>query len=203
MAAEITGPVLLAVEGSEDRFFFEEMARQLGFAGVQCLPAGGADLKRALVVAAKTEGYQAGVRALGIVKESDVHGMSDGAAFQSACNILEHLQLPIPSGPLEIASGQKHTCVLIVQGKLEDLFLEAVAQDGAMECVDCYFDCLRNRGMSPSNPSKARWQAFLASRPEFDARSTVAIKQGHLDLCHSAFGQATTFLRQLAESAGS
>lgn len=81
---------------------------------------------------------------------------------------------------------------------LEDICLKAVAQDPAMFCVEQYFQCLQQQGLSvPSNTSKAKVQVFLASRPEAGKRLGEAAQAGYWPWDDEAFAQATTFLQHI------
>jgi hypothetical protein len=68
-----------------------------------------------------------------------------------------------------------------------------------MPCVDAYFDCLRSRGVSPPDDlSKARVQAFLASRPKPSVHLGIAAQKGYWPLDAGAFRDARKFLADLA-----
>jgi hypothetical protein len=83
-------------------------------------------------------------------------------------------------------------------GMLEDLCLRAVAQDPAMLCVEQYFQCLQQRGLSlPHNRSKAKVQAFLASRPEAGKRLGEAAQARYWPWDDKAFEQVRNFLQQI------
>lgn len=85
-----------------------------------------------------------------------------------------------------------------VSGMLEDLCLRAVVLDSAMDCVEKYFQCLQRQHLSlPNNPSKAKVQVFLASRPEAGKRLGQAAKAGYWPLDDKAFKQVRTFLQQI------
>jgi hypothetical protein len=85
-----------------------------------------------------------------------------------------------------------------VIGMLEDLCLRAIAQDPAMLCVEQYFECLQQAGLSlPDNMSKAKVQAFLASRRKAGLRLGEAAEKGYWPWDAEAFGRVKDFLQQI------
>jgi hypothetical protein len=85
-------------------------------------------------------------------------------------------------------------------GMLEDLCLKAVARDPAIGCVEYYFQCLQQQGLSVShNTSKAKIQAFLASRPEEGKRLGEAAQAGYWPWNNEAFLQVRDFLQKICE----
>jgi hypothetical protein len=176
-----------------------EAARQLNIQSLQAWPMGGPSFKQ-LSAMTKTESYRQNVSALGIVKETDVHGFSEESAFQSACDLLSKVGEPVPTEPSAIA--EQRSAVLIVHGCFESMFLSAVSDDLAIDCIRRYFECTKAKGLpAPASASKAEWQAFLSSRATFVASTRVAMQQGHLSLEHPAFADLVRFLKALADSA--
>ncbi len=121
---------------------------------------------------------------------SDADANSEDATKQ-ICNILRKVGLPIPSQPLQIASSdhsRTKTCFLIVphnlkEGMLEDVCLESVHHDPALQCVDEYLACIHQLEIpQPRNRSKARIHAFLASRERPDLRLGEAADAKILEL---------------------
>ncbi len=116
-------------------------------------------------------GFAATVESIGIVRDAE---SNPRGAFQSACSALRNAQLPVPPKPRAAAAGSPQVNVLILPdpatpGMLETLCLQAVAQDPVMPCVEEFFRCADQRGVSsPGNPWKARAHAFLSSRPKPD-----------------------------------
>ena len=83
---------------------------------------------------------------------------------------------------------------------LEDLCLAAVADDPAIQCVDEYFICLDQQGISQKEIviAKARLHAFLASRERPGLRLGEAAEKNDIPLDNPVFEPVTKFLRQLA-----
>ena len=198
----VTQPLVLIVEGDDDKNFFEALARHLGLTSVQVLPADGKDnLRPHIAAVAKMPGFLSTARALGVARDADT---DPKAAFQSVRDALLAAGLPAPEAPLEVAEGDLSVSVMILPGagqpgKIEDLCLASVGADPATPCIGAYFECLRTSGASePGDLSKAKVQAFLASRPKPCPHLGIAAQQGHWPWDAGAFSDASKFLEQLA-----
>lgn len=200
MAVKIEHPNVLVVEGKDDELFFGALIGHLGLQSIQVLPIGGkGKLRRNLKLLVKSPDFHK-VLFLGIVRDADE---DPKAAFQTVCDALRTVNLPAPPRPWQPFGTSPKVTVLILpggnmQGMLEDLCLKAVEQDPAMLCVEQYFECLQDRGLSlPNNVSKAKVQAFLASRQEAGLRLGEAAQAGYWPLEADAFEQVRDFLRQI------
>ena len=71
---------------------------------------------------------------------------------------------------------------------LETLLLRAVSADAALECVDEYLECVtRASGAAPRPRDKARFLAFLASRPDIKPLTGYAARAGYLNFPSPAY----------------
>lgn len=73
---------------------------------------------------------------------------------------------------------------------IEDVCLDSVKTDPAMECVDLYFECISQAEMQGPREvwmSKARVHAFLASRDRPDLRLGEAAEKGIWEFDTDAF----------------
>ena len=73
---------------------------------------------------------------------------------------------------------------------IEDVCLESVKADPAIDCVDGYFECIRQTnvpGPKEVRMAKARLHAFLASREEPHLRLGEAADKGIWDFEADAF----------------
>ena len=201
MGIEIQKPTLLIVEGRDEEVFFEALVRNLGLDGVQAMPIGGKTKLRENLAALVRSPRFAEVASLGIVRDADDRPES---AFQSVHDALQATGLPAPTGPMVPAGASPRVMVVIlpahnVAGMLEDLCLDAVSQDPAMQCVDQYFECLAQQDIpSPHNIPKARVQVFLASRAEAGKRLGEAAQAGYWPWDTEAFDSVKSFIEQIA-----
>ncbi len=102
------------------------------------------------------------------------------------------------------SAGELSVAYLIVphdgQGTMmEDVCLESVRTDPAMECVNNYFECVSQANIpGPRNwSSKARAHAFLASRERPDLRLGEAAESGVWDFDSEAFSPMKDLLGML------
>ena len=83
---------------------------------------------------------------------------------------------------------------------IEDVWLESVRTDPAMECVEGYIECLSQAGVTGPRAhwtSKARAHAFLASRNRPGLRLGEAADSDVWPLDHGAFDQLRSLLTML------
>jgi len=204
----LTQPKLLIVEGKDEQFFFDALLAAMGHrSDVQICPQGGKDkLARYIRTLTQTPGFddQANkVNAIGIVRDADDN---PDAAFQSISNALKDGNLPVPPHPMQLAGGDPQVIVFITPGNhrpgaLEDLCLWSVQDNPATPCVNSFFQCLREKLPGddlPKNLSKAKVQAFLASRKHTVRDLGVAAKKKYWgDWEHEAFSEIREFLQTI------
>jgi hypothetical protein len=200
MAVKIEQPNVLVVEGEEEKRFFGALIEHLQLQNIQIMPIGGKNqLRQNLKVLAMSPGFSR-VISLGVVRDADT---DPKAAFQSVCDALQATDLPTPERPLLPVGEKPRVAVLILpgvdrEGALEDICLDAVAQDPAMLCVEQYLQCLQQEGLSlPDNMSKAKVQVFLASRRKAGLRLGEAAEKGYWPWDAKAFDWVKDFLQQI------
>ena len=125
------------------------------------------------------------------------------AREQGVRDALRDAGLPVPGTSLQSAqgpAGDMKVAYLIVphgqeKGMIEDVCLDSVKNDLALECVDYYFECIgQTRLLGPKQISKARLHAFLASRTEPDLRLGEAAEKGIWQFDTDAFGSLKTLI---------
>jgi hypothetical protein len=200
MAVKIKQPNVLVVEGREEELFFGALIKHLGLQNIQTMPIGGKEqLRPNLKALAVSPGFPE-VVSLGVVRDANA---DPGAAFQSVHDALQAANLPTPERPLAFVGERPRVTVLILpggdrKGELEDLCLDAIAQDPAMPCVEQYFECLQQKGLSlPGNISKAKVQVFLASRHKAGLRLGEAAHAGFWPWENAVFDKVKDFLQKL------
>jgi len=198
ISLEILKSGLIVVEGREDKLFFDALIKHLSFDNIQVLPISGkTELRRYLRTIIQTPGFDE-VKSLGIARDAN---SDPKATLQSIRDSLKSVRLPVPEKPLAPSGSQPKVTILILPhedtpGMLEDLCLQAVMQDPAMVCVDQYFQCLKQKGLTlPSKMSKAKVQVFLGSRAEPGKLLGVAAQAGYWPFDVEAFEKVRTFLR--------
>jgi len=208
MPGAINQPAVVLVEGKEDERFFGAFAKRFNLDKIQVIAVGGRTRFAERLRTIKSSPGFATVRYLIVVRDADKDAK---AAFQSVQTALINAGLPAPDRPL-VSTGNTHPVVTVVimpggerPGKLEDLCLDSVNQDPAFCCVDQYFECLKTRipvEEFPQDFSKARVQAFLASRREPDLRLGEAAEKGYWPLDSEPFSEIKELLCKIGEQLG-
>jgi hypothetical protein len=196
----ITKSKVLIVEGEEEIRVFSELIAHLNLPDIEIRDIGGKTKFRTNVrTLTITPGFY-NVTSVGVIRDADDNPAS---AFQSVCDALQSAGFAKPTKTLQPVGDSPQVVVMILPdgetpGMLEDLCLKSVEEDPAIRCVDEYFECLQERlGRLPSNLSKARVHAFLASRERPDLRLGEAAQKGHWPWGHPAFEQVRQFLNAL------
>ena len=163
---------------------FVSMIKKMGYTSeIDVWSLDGKDKLRGGLKAVKIASGYPLLTSLGVIRDADNNADS---AFQSVCSALRNAGWPVPSKPLEPArDGPKVTVMVLPVGKstgmLEDVFLESVADDPAMQCVNQYFQCLADRlNRLGKNTAKANVRCFLVSREVLE-ESRFEFLQGNLE----------------------
>lgn len=197
----ITKPYILLVEGKDDEFFFKALMKNLNLNNIQIFNYDGTPKFRDFLSGfIKTTGF-ADVSSLGITRDADT---DYNDSFQSIHDALRAEHLPTPEHslePIDDGNGLKVTIMILpgnnMLGMLEDLCLKSVESDPAMPCVVQYFHCLKQKGSMPTNVSKAKVQAFLASRPKAGLLLGQAADKGYWPWENATFEDVKNFLQQI------
>ncbi len=213
---------LLLVEGRDDKEFFIQLGRHLGFddaTPIHIIEYGGKDrLAQRLFQLTQLQSFGT-VSSLGIVRDTDY----ETDAFQSVQDAIRthnknnrHSPLPIPHSVFESSAENSMISVLLLpaagrEGMLEDLIMEVLRDDSVTACVDKYFECLREFGAAilDHKLSKARLRTFVSGKNASDG--ATGDDSGKLYLSdtykmswwkpefweHPTFDEAKAFLTQL------
>lgn len=200
---------LLFVEGVDEEKLFGALLKHMGLTGLQVMGIAGKtqiapNLKSFAASSAFTTGF---VSAIGVVRDCDNNRKG---TFDSVCGALKAAKLPVPTSSMTlIAENDLRVGIMIMpptqlgtDHMLEDLCLASVGEDRAVGCLENYFACLSQQGITHKSNAiaKARLHAFLASRQEPDLRLGEAAQKGYWNFEHPAFTDVRTFLTQLASA---
>jgi hypothetical protein len=197
---------LLIVEGKDEELFFDALLKHLNISNIQILSIGGkTKFRKNLGALLNRREEFAKVKRLWITRDADDDFNS---AFQSICDALKALELPVPKKPKIPTSSCPEISIFIFPdnqspGMLEDLCLK-VLQDNTQDtpiikCLEDYFCCLARRSPEfPNNLSKAKIQAFLAAKKEPGKRLEEAAQSGYFPWDHPAFNDIKEFLFMLS-----
>lgn len=201
---EIRKNKLLLVEGNDDKNFFQKLIQEITVnSSIQIISMDGKENFRTANFKSiiNTPGFRE-VKALGIVR--DANDSADDV-FTGSCSILKECELPVPTQVMEITNTDLKVGILIIppnskEGAIEDLCLSSLKEYSEMGCIDNYFKCLKKKLPSdkfPKDLSKAKIQAFLASREESVPHLGIAAQRGYFPLDHESFEEIKKFLRSL------
>jgi len=192
---------LLIVEGKDDEAFFDALVNRLGLHDIQVAGIGGKTKLRTILKAIVKDPPFQNVQSLGVIRDADLDPKS---AFESVKNALKTTGLPTPRKAMSVAKGPPKTSVMMLpsfgnKGALEDLCLEAVALDPAMDCTEDFFDCLKKkrRACPKKDMAKAKVRAFLAAQEDPTLPLGLSARKGYWPLDHAAFDQIRYFLESL------
>jgi hypothetical protein len=195
---------VLAVEGEDERSFFDSLLHHIGLRDVQIEPVGGKDqFPKKFPALLQMPGFYApdgspNVKSLAVVRDRDQDN-----AFESIANIVRKADLTPPDKHGEFSGGNPRIGIFIMPGEavkgtmLEDLCLATVKSHPAMDCVNGFADCAEALPNSPRNTSKAKCQAFLAAQPEIANCVGLGAKKGYWDLDSPALYELKQFLLNL------
>ncbi len=196
----ITGRKLVVVEGADEEHLLGALMAHMGVTGIEIHNVRGKDNFRNRLRALVQAPDFAEVKSLAIIRDADADAAS---ALQSLRDSLIAVSLPAPTASLQLAGTNPGVVVLILphgqgSGTLEDVCLASVASDPVMPCLDEYLKCIQGQVLEgPNNLSKARLQAFLASRRRPGLRLGEAAHQGYWQWEHEAFGPLKQLLRMI------
>jgi hypothetical protein len=141
------------------------------------------------------------VVSIGIIRDAD---NSYNSAFKSIQDALKAANLPLPERPLEpVSSGGLRVAVYIMpdnqsEGALEDLCLSSINDDPVYDCVQKYFDCLKDdHGITHHHISKSRVQVYLARHAPVDPRVGIAARKDIWRWDNPAFDSLKGFIKGL------
>ncbi len=194
----ITKRNVLAVEGEDERNFFDAVLHQMSILDVQIEPVGGKNrFKDKFPALLRMQGFDA-VKYLAVVRDKD-----EDNAFESIANIVKAAGLTPPSASGRFSDGAPRVGIFIMPGQgvygtmLEDLCLETVKNHPAMDCVGPFAECIQGLTHPPRSPSKAKCQAFLAAQVEIANAVGVGALKGYWNLNSPALDGLKAFLSQM------
>ena len=209
---------LLLVEGATDADFIYALTGNLRLKSAYWVYdyRGKDSLHQALELVVRDTRFEE-LRHLSIIRDAEF----DTDAFGSVCDLIRNAnrinprnQLAVPVEDSVPAGEEPKTSVLIlsgegVEGMIEDLVLDAYDDDPIMPCVDSYFSCLEDSGISLKREvkPKARTRVFIAGKNVDDRSSGDDSEDWELRYVFKSswwawdspvFDPVKAFLRQLA-----
>ena len=202
--SRITSKRVLAVEGLDEKNFFDKLLKYLGISEFQIEDVGGKEkFPKKFPVLLKTPGFFAPdesslVTHLAIVRDKD-----EDEAFQSVASIVAGAGLVPPSKHSTFSKGSPKVGVFIMPGSkvkgtmLEDLCLKTVEGHPAMKCVNEFASCVSALEAKPKNMAKAKAQTFLAAQAEIVNSVGLGAQRDYWNFDSPALDELKQFLGNL------
>ncbi|MFB0525073.1 MAG: DUF3226 domain-containing protein [Phycisphaerae bacterium] len=194
----------MAVEGLDEKNFFDKLLKYLDISDFQIEDVGGKEkFPKRFPALLKTPGFFAAdssplVTHLAIIRDKD-----EDQALKSIIKIVQDAGLTPPAKHSAFSKSEPKVGVFIMPGSkvkgtmLEDLCLKTVESHPAMKCVNEFASCASALKIKPKNLSKAKVQTFLAAQPEIANSVGVGAQKGYWDFNSSALDELKQFLNNL------
>lgn len=200
MADPFTKTRLLVVEGDDEINFFKKLLNVIGIADrVDIRQSGGKDqFKKRMPAFTVASGFRK-LEMIAVIRDADENAND---AFKSVTGVLRKIGLKTPDKPGGYSSGVPMVGVFIMPdnssgGMLEDLCLDTVKDHEAMNCVDEFIACTKRLKEGPKNISKAKVQAFLATRSRDVNSLGLGAQMGYWNLESEKLQPLINFLNRL------
>ena len=191
---------IIAVEGNDDKLFFERLLEKLEILDIQVLDMGGkGEFKNKFPDIQLFSGFS-NVRKVVAILDAD-------NSYQNSKQSIEHTinrVLKASSNPKEFSSSNPAVAYFIMpnnkdRGMMETLCVLSQKTSPAMKQVDKFIDAVNSDTAikeKPKNEDKAKAQAYLAIMPEI-AKYAYGIVKNYWDLSHTDFKELIKFLKSI------
>jgi hypothetical protein len=194
---------VLAVEGKDEKNFFDALLKFLSISNVQIIDVGGKDnFKNRFPVYIQSEGALSKIRNIGFVRDAEKHEAT--SAFQSICSVLANYNLPCPVeiNKLIEKDGKKINIFIMPNnndcGMLENLCVASIESTDIFECIKCYVKCYKGKiNEEKYILAKAQILAYLSTRTPIVNSLGLAAQQNVWDFSHECFNEVRIFLKEL------
>ncbi len=200
---------LIAVEGQDEVYFFNELLNHIEIRDVEVREVGGKDqFKDKFAGFIKLRRFDE-LESIAFVCDAD--NRNAVWSFNRLCGNIENVateepsfsgNIVIPSGMSEFSDGNPRIGIYIMpnnsdNGMLENLCLDSVEDDPAMECVNEFIECALQLDKKPKNIAKAKVQTFLASKEKIVNRLGLGAKKGYWVFESPIWSDLKTFISNL------
>lgn len=193
---------ILLVEGADEWYFFYNLIEEkLRISDIQiCDMKGKSNLSELLTLVKKSDFYHLKRRQLKIGLVLD----ADRSFSKTIEDITKHIntifELSIESITINFSNTLPAISAYILpnncdNGMLEDICLASVSGSHQMQCIEGYFECLKNMDIIPSEISKAKTMCYLASKDPFKTSIGFAATEGHWDYEQPAFKDLISYIK--------
>ncbi|MEJ2704772.1 MAG: hypothetical protein P8Z79_20240 [Sedimentisphaerales bacterium] len=196
--------VVLAVEGKDEKNFFDVFLRYLGVDDFQIEEVGGKNQFPVKFPALlKMPGFFKPDESPFVTHVILIRDKDEDQAFESMAAIVDKEGLTPPESHGSFSQAVPKVGIFIMPGDtvegcmLEDLCLKTVENHPAMRCVNEFISCASTLGTKPKSVPKAKAQAFLAAQPEIATSVGVGAQKSYWDFDSPALAELKEFLNHL------
>ncbi len=198
--AEITKPIVFAVEGIDEINFFEAFLKHCKVDNFEIKAVLGKDnFKTQLKTLVASSGFS-NVTKLVLIRDADE---SSENTFVSLQNTLKELSLPVPKQEGEFNTLNNLACGIYImplfpeKGMIENLCLQSINDTNDNLCIDKFIECVDKK---PSNIAKAKAQIYLSIQNPMVSSLGIGAKKGYWNFNHQCFDKLRHFVGQLIEN---
>lgn len=200
----ITSKKVLAVEGIDEKNFFETLLRHLGIANFQIEVVGGKNqFPKRFPALLKTPGFFAPDKSPFVTHVALIRDRDEDDAFQSIAAMVKKEGLTPPESHGSFSKANPRIGIFIMPGNavegtmLEDLCLKTVETHPAMKCVNEFVSCVCALKAKLKSIAKTKAQTFLAAQPEIANSVGVGAQKGYWDFTSPVLDELKQFLNLL------
>lgn len=203
---------LIAVEGQDEVNFFNELIKFIGISDIEVWEVGGkTQFKPKFAGFIKLRGFDE-LKSIAFICDADNrNSRSAERSFRSLCRNIENVateepsfsgNIVLPSRMGEFSESNPKIGIYVMpnnsnSGMLENLCLNSVEDDPAMECVNEFIECALQLDEKPKNIAKAKVQTFLASKEEIVNRLGLGALKRYWKFESPAWDELKTFISNL------
>lgn len=197
----ITSKKVLAVEGTDEKNFFETFLKHLGIYDFQVEVVGGKNqFPKKFPALLKTPGFFEANDSPFVTHIALIRDRDEDQAFESIAAIVRKEGLIPPEGHARFSNANPKVGIFTMPGDtvegtmLEDLCLKTVEDHPAMKCVNEFVSCASALEKKPKNLSKTKIQTFLAAQPEIVNSVGVGALKSYWDFMSPVLDELKQFL---------
>lgn len=200
-ATSLRNKKVLAVEGKDEKNFFDAILKHLGIHDILIEDVmGKTQFKDKLPALIKRPDLSNSIELLAIIRDADENAQS---TFDSVYDVVANkLGYNPPNQTGQFSEGSPKIGIFIMPGNaqtgmLEDLCLQTVQEHPAMQCVNLFSECVSHLSTLPDNWAKTKAQTFLAAMPEIVNSVGLGAQKGYWNFDSHILDPLRIFLEQL------
>jgi hypothetical protein len=197
---KIIHSTILLVEGDDDEKFFTYFLKyeKINTDDIHFISTKGSFNKEFVNLLVKRPNFKRIVKVLVVIRDAETNIQS---TFEGIVEKFDDTFLTLPNKPNSSTNFVPKVGVYLIGNgidirMLEDLCLKTVKNNPEMKCVNTFCKCVSElKDNKPKNPSKAKAQAFLASKPIYAAHIGLGAKEGYWNFDSTELDEIRDFIK--------